>query len=123
MTGYVGKIEEVTLQNTNFRQVLFSGKHAQLVVMCLQVGEDIGSEVHETIDQFFRVESGNAKMVMNGEKSSVGDGDAFIVSASTTHNVINAGQTELKLYTIYNPPDHLDGTIHATQADAHSAEH
>jgi mannose-6-phosphate isomerase-like protein (cupin superfamily) len=123
MIGYVGKIEELTLQNTNFRQVLYTGKHAQLVVMCLQVGEDIGSEVHETVDQFFRIESGSAKVVMNGEEAFVGDGDAFIVPAGTTHNVVNVGQSPLKLYTIYSPPNHPEGTIHATKADAQAAEH
>lgn len=122
MTGYVGKIEELTLQNTNFRHVLFTGKHAQLVVMCLQVGEDIGSEVHETVDQFFRIESGAAEVVMNGEKNLVGAGDAFVVPAGTTHNVVNVGQSPLKLYTIYSPPNHPDGTIHATKADAQAAE-
>lgn len=124
MTGYVGKIEQVTLQNTAFRQVLFTGKHAQLVVMSLLPGEEIGTEVHDAVDQFFRVESGKAKVVMNGEESIVSDGDAFIVPAGTEHNVINASNDRpLKLYTIYSPPNHPEGTIHQTKAEAEAAHH
>jgi len=122
MTGYVGKIEAVTLQNTAFRQVLFTGKHAQLVVMSLLVGEEIGEEVHDSVDQFFRVESGTAKVVMNGEEFAVSDGDAFIVPAGTVHNVINVSTDQpLKLYTIYSPPNHPDGTVHQTKAEAEAA--
>lgn len=119
MTGYVGKIEQVTLQNTAFRQVLFTGKHAQLVVMSLLPQEEIGEEVHDTVDQFFRVESGTAKVVMNGEESVVTDGDAFVVPAGTVHNVKNVSSDQsLKLYTIYSPPNHPEGTIHQTKAEA-----
>ena len=122
MTGYVGKIEAVTLKNTAFRQVLFTGKHAQLVVMSLLVGEEIGEEVHDLVDQFFRVESGTAKVVMNGEEFEVSDGDAFIVPAGTMHNVINVSTDKpLKLYTIYSPPNHPDGTVHQTKAEAEAA--
>lgn len=124
MTGYVGNIEEITLSNNNFRQVLFTGKYCQLVVMSLLPGEEIGMESHETVDQFFRIDSGEAKIIMNGEESLVSDGFAIVVPAGTLHNVINTSQTEsLKLYTIYSPPNHPDGTIHATKADAMAAEH
>lgn len=122
MTGYVGKIEQVTLQNTAFRQVLFTGKYAQLVVMSLLPREEIGMEVHKVVDQFFRVEFGKAKVVMNGEETQVTDGDAFIVPAGTVHNVINLSTDQpLKLYTIYSPPNHPEGTVHLTKADAEAA--
>jgi mannose-6-phosphate isomerase-like protein (cupin superfamily) len=125
MTGYVGPIEKATLKNKYFRQVLFTGIHAQLVVMCLQPGEEIGDEVHETVDQFFRIEEGKAKFVLNGkEEHVVRAGDAVVVPAGTWHNVINAYATKpLKLYTIYSPPNHPDGTVHKTKAEAEAAEH
>jgi mannose-6-phosphate isomerase-like protein (cupin superfamily) len=124
MTGYVGPIEKQTLANTYFRQVLFTGKHAQLVVMCLQPGEEIGNEVHEHVDQFFRLEEGEAKFVFNGKETHiVKNGEAAIVPAGTYHNVINNSKTKkLKLYTIYSPPNHPDKTIHKTKADAEAAE-
>ncbi len=125
MTGYVGSIEKTTLKNKYFRQVLFTGKHSQLVVMCLQVREEIGNEVHPNVDQFFRIEGGKAKFIFKGkEKHLVGDGDAVVVPAGTHHNVINASATKpLKLYTIYTPPNHPDGTVHKTKAEAQAAEH
>jgi mannose-6-phosphate isomerase-like protein (cupin superfamily) len=124
MSGYVGPIEKQTLNNNYFRQVLFTGKHAQLVVMSLQPGEEIGNEVHPNVDQFFRIEQGEATFVFNGtEKHSVKDGDAVIVPAGTYHNVINTSKTvKLKLYTIYSPPNHPDKTVHKTKADAEKAE-
>lgn len=124
MTGYAGPIEKQTLENTYFRQVLFTSKHAQLVVMCLQPGDEIGNEVHSNVDQFFRIEQGQAKFVFDGkDERLVGDGDAVVVQAGTYHNVINASQTsELKLYTIYSPPNHPDGTVHQTKAEADAAE-
>ena len=124
MTGYVGPIEQQTLKNGYFRQVLFTGKHAQLVVMCLQAGEEIGNEVHAEVDQFFRIEEGEAKFVFNGkEEHLVHDGDAVVVPAGTFHNVINTSKTKaLKLYTVYSPPNHPDGTIHKTKAEAEEAE-
>ncbi len=124
MTGYVGNIEKETLKNNYFRQVLFTGEHTQLVVMCLQPGEEIGSEVHETIDQFFRIEEGEGKFVFNQtEEHIVHDGDAVIVPAGTFHNVINNSKTEkLKLYTLYSPPNHPAGTVHKTKAEADAAE-
>ena len=123
MAGYVGNIEKQTLKNNYFRQVLFTGKKAQLVVMCLQRGEEIGNEIHRKIDQFFRIEQGEAKFVFNGKKEHVAhDGDAVIVPVGTFHNVINTGKGKLKLYTIYSPPNHPDGTVHKTKAEANRAE-
>lgn len=123
MTGFVGNIEEQTLANENFRQVLFTGTHAQLVVMSLQPGEEIGLEVHDTVDQFFRIEEGEAKFIINGEESTAGNAFAVIVPAGANHNVINTGAGKLKLYTIYSPPNHPPGTIHKTKAEAVAAEH
>jgi mannose-6-phosphate isomerase-like protein (cupin superfamily) len=125
MTGYVGPIEKATEQNEYFRQVLFTGEHLQLVVMSLQQREEIGNEVHEQVDQFFRIEEGRAKFVFSGtEEHLVGAGGAVVVPAGTYHNVINTSPTEpLKLYTIYTPPQHPDGTVHKTKAEAEAAEH
>ena len=124
MTGYVGPIEDQTVKNNYFRQVLFTGKHCQLVVMCLQPGEEIGNEVHPGTDQFFRIEEGEAQFIFNGsEQHTVGNGDAVVVPAGTYHNVINASKTKaLKLYTVYSPPNHPDGTVHKTKAEADAAE-
>lgn len=124
MTGFVGDIEKLTEKNKYFRQVLFTGKYAQLVVMSLQPGEEIGNEVHNTVDQFFRIEEGEAKFVFSGkEEHVVKSGDAVIVPAGTFHNVINISAKEpLKLYTVYSPPNHPDGTIHKTKAEAEAAE-
>ena len=125
MTGYVGPIEKTTVKNKYFRQVLFTGKHSQLVVMCLQPREEIGNEVHTDVDQFFRIEEGTAKFVFNGtEEHRVRAGDAVVVPAGTFHNVINASASKpLKLYTLYTPPQHPDGTVHKTKAEAEAAEH
>jgi len=125
MTGYAGPIESETLKNTYFRRVLFTGKHAQLVVMCLQPGEEIGDEVHPNVDQFFRIEQGEAKFVFNETQEHLArDADAVVVPAGTYHNVINASKTTpLKLYTIYSPPNHPDGTVHKTKSEAEAAEH
>ncbi len=124
MTGYVGAIEKLTEDNQYFRQVLYTGKHAQLVVMCLKGGEEIGAEVHPHVDQFFRIEVGEAKFVFNEKEEHIAKaGDAVIVPAGTFHNVINTSRTEpLKLYTVYSPPNHPDGTIHKTKAEAEEAE-
>jgi mannose-6-phosphate isomerase-like protein (cupin superfamily) len=125
MTGYVGPIEKETEKNKYFRKVLYTGKYAQLVVMCLQGGEEIGNEVHPNVDQFFRIEEGAAKFIFNGkEEHGVKAGGAVIVPAGTYHNVVNASKTNvLQLYTIYSPPNHPDGTIHKTKAEAEAAEH
>lgn len=119
MTGYVTNIENATLANEFFRRVLYTGRHMQLVVMSLRPHEDIGVEIHETVDQFLRIETGEGKVIMNGEERAIKDGDAFIVPAGTRHNVINtSAEKPLKLYTIYPPPHHKDGVIHQTKQDA-----
>lgn len=124
MNGYLDNIEEVTLKNTNFREVLFTGKHSQLVVMCLKPGEDIGEEVHYHVDQFFRVEAGEGKVVMDGVEREVKDGSAIVIPAGMNHNLINTSKTtDLKLYTIYSPSNHPEGTKHVTKEDAMRDEH
>ncbi|MEJ5311069.1 MAG: cupin domain-containing protein [Anaerolineae bacterium] len=125
MTAYVGPIEKLTEENKNFRQVVFTGKHLQLVVMCLQPDEEIGNEVHDDVDQFFRIEKGKAKFVFNNtEEHLVGAGDAVVVPAGVYHNVINASSSKkLRLYTVYTPPEHPDGTVHKTKEEADAAEH
>ncbi len=125
MTSYISPLETATEDNTSFRRVLFTGKHLQLVLMCLPPKEEIGNEVHEQVDQFFRIEQGQARFVFGGtEERLVGAGDAVVVPAGTYHNVINASPTEaLKLYTVYTPPQHPDGTVHRTKAEAEAAEH
>jgi mannose-6-phosphate isomerase-like protein (cupin superfamily) len=112
------------INNDFFRQALFTGKHSQLVVMCLQPNGEIGNEVHSNVDQFFRVEEGNARFVFNDkEEHFVGDGDAVVVPAGTFHNVNNTSATKpLKLYTVNSPPNHPDGTVHKTKAEADAAE-
>lgn len=119
MTGFVDNIEELTLANNNFRKVIYTGQHAQLVLMSLNPNEDIGMEVHPTTDQFLRIEEGEGKVVMNGEEHLIKDGSAIIVLAGTEHNIINTSSVNpLKLYTIYSPPHHKDGTIHKTKSEA-----
>jgi len=123
MAGYVGNIEEITLSNTFFRQVLFTAPHSQLVVMCLQPNENIGVEVHQNVDQFFRIEEGEGKVVLNNEEHPIKNGDAVIVPAGTQHNVINtSAEKQLKLYTIYSPAQHKDGIVHKTKAEAMADE-
>ena len=121
MTGYVDNIEKETLENDNFRKVLFTGPNSQLVVMSLEAGEDIGMEVHEEHDQFIRIEQGQGKAVLNGEESEIEDDFAVVIPAGAEHNIVNTGDTKMKLYTIYSPPEHADGTIHATKKDAEVA--
>lgn len=119
MNGYVENIELETQQNTNFRKVVYTGKHSQLVLMSLLPGEEIGDEVHEDGDQFFRVNDGVGKVVIDGVETELTDGSAVVVPAGATHNVINTSETEpLKLYTIYSPPHHREGVVHATKNDA-----
>ena len=119
MKGYLTNIEKETLANTNFRKVLYTGKHSQLVLMNLLPKEEIGLEVHLDIDQFFRFEKGKGKCIIDDNEYLVSDGFAIIVPAGAKHNVINTSETEeLKLYTLYSPPHHLDGTIHTTKTDA-----
>lgn len=123
MAGYFGHIETDTLENTFFRKVLFTAPHSQLVLMCLKPNEEIGTEVHEGNDQFFRFEKGEGKVVVGGEEFIVKDGDTVIVPAGQMHNVINTSASEeLKLYTIYSPSHHPDETIHKTKEEAVAAE-
>lgn len=126
MLGYLQNIEKVTLMNEYFRKVLYTGQHAQVVIMALKPSEDIGQEVHAIVDQFIRIESGEGKLIINGEEHFVKDGDAFVVPAGATHNVLNmSSQDSLKLYTLYSPPHHKDGVIHKTkqEAEADTADH
>ena len=122
MTGFVGNIEKLTLENTNFRKVIYTGQHAQLVLMSLKAGEEIGMEVHDHVDQFFRFEQGNAKIIIDGQEYDVEKEWAVIVPAGAQHNVINTGEGALRLYTIYSPANHPDGTINITKADAEEYE-
>lgn len=125
MRPYVASIEKLAVKNQDFRHVLFTGKHAQLVLMSLAPGEEIGREIHAEVDQFFRVEEGSARFVFDGgEESLVYAGDAVMVPAATFHNVVNPSATlPLKLYTIYSPPQHPSGTVQRTRAEALAAEH
>ena len=118
MTEYVGAIEKQTLENSYFRRVLFTAPHSQLVVMCLRPGEDIGDEVHPKVDQFFRVEEGTGEAVLDGTRTPIRAGFAVVVPAGANHNIINTGSVPLKLYTLYAPPNHRDGVVHPTRADA-----
>ena len=121
MKGFSSNIEQDTLANTNFRKVLYTGKHSQLVLMCLQPGEEIGMEVHEDNDQFFRFEKGMGKCIIDGNEYDLADGSAIVVPAGAQHNIINTSTTEmLKLYTIYSPAHHKDGIVRATKAEANA---
>ncbi|MFA5133742.1 MAG: cupin domain-containing protein [Patescibacteria group bacterium] len=119
MKGYKGNIERLTSENTDFRKVLYSGPHSQLVLMALRPGEEIGMEIHPDNDQFFRFEEGNGKVIIDGNEYEVADGDGIIVPAGAEHNVINVSDSaDLKLYTIYSPAHHKDGVVRATKEDA-----
>ncbi len=118
MKGYLTNIEKDTLENNYFRRVLYTAKNSQLVLMSLQPKEEIGEETH-TLDQFIRVEAGDGSAILDGVKHKISDGTAVVIPAGTKHNVVNDSNTEeLKLYTLYSPPEHRDGTIHKTKADA-----
>ena len=118
MTGYIINIEEKSLQNSYFREVLFTTDKSQLVVMALKPDEEIGMEVHPEHDQFIRIESGKGKAVMNGEEHEISNGSAIVIPAGTQHNIINTSEVMMKLYTIYTPPEHKSGTIHKTKEEA-----
>jgi mannose-6-phosphate isomerase-like protein (cupin superfamily) len=120
--GYIDNIEEKTLDNTYSRHVLFTGKNMQLVVMALKPGEDIGEEVHEHVDQFFRIEQGEAKVIIDDQEDVLKEDMVAIVPAGSKHNVINTSNVDLKLYTIYAPPNHPDGTINKDKAEAEEYE-
>ena len=122
MQGFVDNIETLTRENTDFRRVLYTGKHLQLVLMALKPGEEIGEEVHDDHDQFFRVETGAGEIWIDGKRTAIQDDDAMIVPAGARHNVINTGDAPLTLYTLYGPPDHKDGVVRATKAEAEATE-
>ena len=124
MAGYKAAIMDLAAKNSNFRKVLFTAAGGQLVVMSLKAREEIGMEVHEDVDQFFWIVKGSAKTVLNGEESTLGEGEVLIVPRGTLHNIINAdNRCALKLFTVYTPPNHPDGTVHKTKADAEAAEY
>ena len=122
MKGFVDDIEELTESNKDFRRVLYTGKHLQLVLMSLKPGEEIGEEVHDTHDQFFRIEKGKGEVCIDGAKTKVKADFAIIVPAGARHNVINTGDKALRLYTLYGPPEHRDGIVRATKAEADASE-
>lgn len=128
MLGWVADIEQATLENTDFRRVLHTGSHAQLTVMRLAPGEEIGLEMHPDLDQFLRLEQGSARVTLGrtqeevDETHDVKDDWAVIVPGGTWHNVVNTGDTDVKLYSIYSPPEHPAGTVHRTKAEADTAE-
>lgn len=118
MKGYIVNIEKETKENNNFRKVLYTAKNSQLVVMSIKPKEDIGEEVHE-LDQFIRIEQGKGKAVLNGVETNIEDDYAVVIPAGTMHNIVNTSEDkDLKLYTIYSPPEHRDGVIHITKSDA-----
>ena len=119
--GYVTNIEKATEENGNFRKVLYTGKNSQLVLMSLKPEEEIGEEVHE-LDQFIRVEEGKGKAVLDGAEHDIEDGTAVVIPAGCRHNIINGSEEDMKLYTIYSPPEHKDGVVHATKQDAMADE-
>jgi mannose-6-phosphate isomerase-like protein (cupin superfamily) len=119
--AWVGNIEDVTKSNSTFRTVLFTGTHTQLTVMSLRPGGEIGWEVHGHLDQFIRIEQGRARVDLGSD--NVGDDWAVIIPAGTWHNVVNIGDDEVKLYSLYSPPEHPAGTVHTTKAEADAAEH
>jgi mannose-6-phosphate isomerase-like protein (cupin superfamily) len=122
MKGFVGNIEKITEENSNFRKVLYTGHHSQLVVMSLKPKEDIGMEVH-TLDQFFRIERGVGRAVLDGVKHTIRSGSAIVVPAGTKHNIINRSTKHpLRLYTIYSPPEHMDKVVRKTKAEAAAKE-
>jgi mannose-6-phosphate isomerase-like protein (cupin superfamily) len=123
MKGFSANIEKAALENSNFRKVLYTGKHSQLVLMSLKPMEEIGMEVHPDNDQFFRFEKGQGKCIIDGNEYAVEDGSAIVVPAGANHNVINASESEdLKLYTIYSPAHHKDGIVRATKEEAEANE-
>lgn len=129
MTGWVDNIEAVTLENTNFRTVIYTGKHSQLTVMSIPPGGEVGWEAHGNLDQFLRLEAGKARLDLGSNEDSVDESHdieddwALIIPAGTWHNVVNTGDVDLKLYSIYSPPEHPDGTVHRTKAEADADEH
>ena len=123
MEFYVQNIEKDTLDNNFFRKVLYTGPNSQLVVMSLKPGEDIGMEVHDDIDQFIRVEAGAGKAILDGKEFDLLDDYAVVVPAGTEHNVVNTSDDDMKLYTIYTPAEHAEGTVHKTKEEALADDH
>lgn len=121
MLGFVIDLEKTTNSNTNFRQVLYTAKNCQLVIMSLKAGEQIGEETHH-LDQFIKVEKGQGVVILNGDERLVEDGYGVVIPAGVMHNVINTGSEDLKIYSLYSPPEHRDGVIHVTKEDADKAE-
>jgi len=121
MKGFVANIEKATEENNNFRKVLYTAKNSQLVLMSLKPGEDIGEEVH-TLDQFIRVEKGEGKAVLAGAEHKIEDGSAVVIPAGASHNIINGTGGEMKLYTVYSPPEHRDGVVRGTKEEAEAEE-
>ena len=118
MKGYIANIEKDTIENNNFRKVLYTGKNSQLVLMSLEPKEDIGEEIH-TLDQFIRVEAGSGLAILDGVEHQISDGSAIVIPAGANHNIVNTSDTEkLKLYTIYSPPEHKDGVVRKTKQEA-----
>ena len=117
MKGYITNIEKATVENADYRRVLYTAKNSQLVLMSLRAGEEIGEETHH-LDQFIRIEAGKCKVILDGAESIMEEDYAVVIPAGTKHNVINIGASDLKLYSIYSPPEHKDGTVHETKADA-----
>lgn len=122
MKGFVEDIEELTEENSDFRRVLYTAKQMQLVLMSLEPGDEIGEEVHDDRDQFFRVEKGKGEIWIDGTRTKIKSDMAMIVPAGARHNVKNTGDKALKLYTVYAPPEHIDGTVHATKSDADASK-
>jgi mannose-6-phosphate isomerase-like protein (cupin superfamily) len=119
MAGYVTNIEEDTIANEDFRRVVFTGPNTQLVLMTLRPGEDIGLETHEDLDQFLRIEAGHGYVQLDGKRTDIEDGSAVVIPAGVEHNVVNTSDDEpLRLYTLYSPPEHPDGTVHHTKREA-----
>lgn len=116
MNGYITDIEKETIENDNYRQVLYTGNYSQLVLMSIEPGDEIGAEVHG-LDQFIRLEKGSGKAVLDGEKHDLKADHAVVIPAGTEHNVVNTGEETMKLYSIYSPPEHKEGTIHENKAD------
>lgn len=122
MKGFVADIEKLTEENSDFRRVLYTGKNLQLVLMAIEPGGEIGEEVHDDRDQFFRLEKGEGEVVIDGKHSKIKGDDAIIVPAGARHNIMNTGKESLRLYTLYGPPEHREGTVRATKADAEASE-
>ena len=123
MKGYNTNIEKDTLSNNNFRKILYTSKHIQLVLMSLRPGEEIGEEVHTENDQFFRIEGGHGECIIDGNKYEIKDGDAIVIPSGARHNVLNIdNQTDLKMYTLYAPPHHKDGIVRASKKEAEDNE-